>query len=85
MITDQPNTGDGDIRSGGRNAPTTPPAAPAVKRMPLLRMVHHAQTMGLTVAEALEGTGVSLKQFKQVAAWGAAKKPPHVGGHKEQP
>lgn len=86
MITDI--VGDGDIRSGGGNPPPhvggpTPPA-PAVKRQPLLRMVHRAQTMGLTVAEALEGTGVSLKQFKSIAAWGNAKKtPPHVGGHKE--
>lgn len=63
----------GDIRQGGgRNAPTTP--APRVLRKPLLRMVHHAQTMGLSVADALAGTGITPKQFKEIATWGGAKK-----------
>ena len=71
MITDQPNTGDGDIRSGGRNAPTTPAPVAPVKLSREARLLLHVQTaarMGLSLEDALAGTGVSARQVRRWAA-----------------
>lgn len=98
MITDIVDLGDGDIRSVGRNAPTTPPAPVLPRPVRVLLMVRNAQGMGLSVDDALGGTGISRAQFD---AWladeglcaqakavlrarrEAKKAPAAAGGHKE--
>lgn len=97
MITDIVDHGDGDVRSGGRNAPTTPPAPVLPRPVRVLLMVRRAKALGMSVDDALYGTVISRAQFD---AWLAdeglcaqakavlrarrkAKQAPGVGSHKE--
>ncbi len=79
MITDQPNTGDGDIRQGGgRNAPKPPaPAAPVpvkmyvlggstrMKRALIIAHVQKAMKAGLSMESAVVGLGVSAATVRR--------------------
>ena len=77
MITDQPNTGDGDIRQGGGGNPPPHvsghnPAEPRKlsREARLILHVDLAVRSGLTTEDALDGLGVTPRQL---AAWRKGK------------